>query len=255
MIKRILLITFFLTCFILECNLSFSQDKMDAMKLIAKSNKTIYKLGEPINIILSLKNVSKKQVSLFHPSIFGAPQFPTEWALDCFITKPDGKEVKLERHINLSTYWPISKKDFKVLRRDETFDIPIKFRPLNTIYSMNVSEEFEADNSFVAIIVVPREWVNESEEQLRTRFNIKGAFYGIRAGKHGEFLELALQDIIKDVFNIEGEYKLKFEYKNYTNYYDPDKDEYEKNPLLKTRTIPNAWTGGLSDSLLIKIVK
>ena len=109
-------------------------------------------------------------------------------------------------------------------------------------------EQSTFEGRWIGKIDLDEEESRSNTSDIKKKYNIKGETFAISGS--GKFL--ALKEILTDVFNIEGEYILEFNYENRITYYSvPD----EENKYMVGRDYPGAWSGSLSASISIIITE
>ena len=210
------------------------------LKLIVKPDKDVYRLGEIIDINISLKNTGADTLKLYHPGLKDWGWYDLD--LTVTVTRPDSREIVIQHEMCYSMI-PVPKlEDFRTIEPEGELLIPMRFDSLK-------GSSYPKRNIWVGLIKISEQEYNDtSMDDLKNKYSIEGETYYIS----GKYEYLALREILKDVFDIEGRYVLNFRYENDKGYYlAPD----EENKYMKAVEIPSAWTGELSENITIDISK
>ena len=218
-----------------------------ALGLKVKLDKKVYKKGEPIHVDIILKNTSKEPLKLFHPdSVFRGWR---NLEIHCLVTKPDGSQIILEPTIVHESILDPQEKDFRALKPQEQIILPVLFKGSDVLDSFpNSSRKSLNENDWEGIFPVSEDVDKYSIEEIRRKFNIHGSF-GFQSS--GQWY-LVVQDLLTDVFNKAGQYRLKFNYKNSNNeFLEANKTTNRMEP----RSLDGVWTGDLSKEITLEIVE
>jgi len=225
------------------CRFSYSEETTISLRLSAKSDKETYKLGEPIKIELSLKNLGNTPLNVFHPDSIHKGWH--NWKLKCYVTKPNGQKRELIPEVTSTSMVLIpDKKHYKTLVPDQMINIPIKLE-------VEQSDTTYTKSGWIALIEISKmESDDLPTKLLREKYNIQGEFYIYYIIDGNNYI--ALKDVITDVFNTTGQYMLEFQYENLSNIFlEPN----EQNNGFVMVDAPHAWTGLVSEKIKIQIIK
>jgi hypothetical protein len=242
------ILTFFFTVSVTGF-ISYADESVSALILQAQADKAVYKLGEPISIMLLITNQGTQEVKVFHPDILGKSWVGCDWDLQCKVTKPNGATITLEPDMRLQASNSVQAQYFKVLAPGGVLQIPLKFKgnkifdPVRKAYSND-----DAGDDWVGLIEIGAHAANISEDDARLRFGIKGD-YGFMSGANNY---IAVKQLLADVFNAPGLYQLDFQYGNDCNFVSSTDrqgriDQWDK--------VTDAWTGKLAASVTFTIEK
>lgn len=194
-------------------------------------------LGEEFDLTLRLLNSGQAPLVLYHPE--SIHKVSDCWSLSCRVTRPGGNELVLEPEITFASA-PLEKRDH--------------FRELAVGDAVTVEIHIRADDP--SATHTPSGWVglipiSETESELlpekaiKALYRIRGEIYFISGG--GQWL--AIRDLLGDVFNRPGEYRLEFEYENRCTH----AWELPEDGTTVWTVIEQAWSGDLSATLVITI--
>lgn len=150
--------------------------------------------------------------------------------------------MTLEPEIMFAMIPRVRKEDFHILHPGETIHIPVRLEiegdPLKT----------HTKSGWVALMEITKFESTLPPEALKRKYHIQGEMSYITGGKE----YLAIRDILRDVFNLNGEYQIEVHYSNFHNtFLAPN----EGTSYLVPVSVHNAWTGKLSEKTAITIQK
>jgi len=180
-----------------------------------------YVLGEPIDMILQLKNTQSQALTIFWPSgINGINRNPQGWFLKIHIYTPSRKAKVLEPAILYASLYLPKKSDFVVLKPGESISVDVHF---DSLKHRNYSSGMWNVMSYTG----------------REGIEIRPSSYEVK------------DDILNEVFSKAGEYTLKFRFGSSVDWYLlPD---YKGNKMSQEKV--DAWKGSIStDEFKIRIV-
>ncbi|MDD5584298.1 MAG: hypothetical protein PHV55_04505 [Candidatus Omnitrophica bacterium] len=229
--------------------LSFCQEPASQLIFNAQADRAAYRQGEPIGITLRITNQGTQEAKIFHPDILGKSWEGCDWDLQCTVRKPNGATIVLAPDIRLQASYSVEPRYFKVIAPGAALEIPLKFKgnkvfdPIRKAYSSN-----EEGDDWVGLIEIGAHAANISDEDARSRFHIKGD-YGFMSGDKNCII---VKQLLADVFNAPGQYRLDFEYTNNCNFASSTDrqgriDQWDK--------VVDAWTGKLTASVTFEIEK
>jgi len=178
--------------------------------LIAESTKSEFILGEPIDIILRIRNLKSEPITIIRPDIH---KILHDWSLVGYIYKPRnilwGRRRIVRPAILYSIERFLRKEDFTELRSGEDIIIDIRFdSPIHREYSIGP-------------------------------WNVEPSAIGCMDNK-------VRDDILKECFSRVGEYTIKFSLKSTIDKYFEFLDDKGHVREIKV----NTWTGKISSNEL-----
>lgn len=219
--------------------LAAAGEKTASLNLHIETSEKVYKLGDPLQFQIVLRNVGQEPLHLFQPDSLG--KLWPEWKLEVTVTKPDGKIIILEPEITFQMLPQPLKEHYQTLAPAQEIRIPLLLlRPK--------AGDNPTTNIWVALIEITKaESQLFSPEVLKAKHHIKGDTYIISGAK--EFL--AIRDTVGDVFNAPGTYLLEARYDNHYNFFlSPD----ATGERLQGVHVPSAWHGTLLQKFSFDIV-
>ena len=113
-----------------------------SLQLIIATDKPVYQLFQPIQLRIILKNISNKEVTLFHPD--SIHQINNGWSISLYVRKPDGQKVRIEPEITYQNMPMVERKNFVVMEPQQEIALSADL--------INHSNERQDRNPWVAII-------------------------------------------------------------------------------------------------------
>ncbi|MFA5005173.1 MAG: hypothetical protein WC561_03480 [Candidatus Omnitrophota bacterium] len=211
-----------------------------SLQLIISTDKSFYKMFQPIHLKLILRNISKKEIILFQPD--SIHQINSEWTLQCKIRKPNGQEVRIEPEITYSNMPIAKRKNFVSILPGEEI-----------AFSVDINDRLNQNQPLSPWVAIIDSWSHMADKLKSSDFyarKIKGVVgdYLIISGSKNE---LAVKDLLKDVFNNVGTYVFECEYTNNIVSYL----EAKENGYMTSVEVPGCWKGTLRSFSSIEISK
>ncbi len=223
----------------------------DGLVFSAKVSKSVYRWGEPIQVKLSWINTSNRDIILFVPDDIHK-NWSSLWELQCKVRKPNGEEVVLRPASFSDIIYTPERRHFRKLAPSETMSLNVIFTkkepiPLNMIDHVSYLQP-DKEGDWVGLRDFPpkaEQWMTIAD--IRDMFNIRGGFY---LAHQGIKEIIVMQDILRDVFNLLGDYELTFIYKNMNKTtFGPD----VKSSRWRKIVLDSAWTGELTSRVSLRI--
>ena len=209
------------------------QGKLDLV--VEAANDTLAQ-GEELDLTVSLRNSGQGPLELYHPeSIHRASPC---WSLRCRVTPPRGNVLDLAPDTTFANVPTERRQDFQRLGPGGALEIGIHLQ-------VDDPAATHTPSGWVGLIPISRAELELPEDLIKRRHGVQGKVFFIS----GSEVHLAIRDLLKDVFHESGEYLLDFEYQNdCTRFWDLTA---EGKSVLKA--VDGAWSGRLSDALVITI--
>ena len=207
------------------------------LDLVVEPSDSTPVLGKEIDFTVRLVNSGQAPLVLYHPE--SIHKLSDCWSLSCRVRRPDGNGLVLKPDITFASA-PLEMRDhFKELAAGDFVTVEIHIRADDPLATFTPS-------GWVGVIPIS-EGESEllSEEAIKALYRIRGEIYLISGG--GQWL--AIRDLLGDVFNRPGEYRLEFDYENRCTH----AWEFPEGGTTLWTPIDQAWSGDLSETLLITI--
>ena len=120
-----LIVLFYILIIILSRVLTLAAEISSGLSIFVKADKKNYRMGENIELTVSLKNTGDKPLALFHPDTMHKLWF--DWQLTVTVTRPDSMKLGLEPDIFYSMHYFPEKEHYIVLAPGEEINIPVSF--------------------------------------------------------------------------------------------------------------------------------
>ncbi len=223
----------------------------EGLVFLAEASKSVYGWGEPIQIKLSWTNTSDKDIVLFVPDNIHK-NWSSIWELQCKVKRPNGEVVILRPATFSDIIYTPEKRHFRKIAPSESMTLNVVITtkpaiPLNMLDHVSYLQP-DKEGDWVALRDFPpkgEQWMTIAD--IRDMFNIRGGFY---IAHQGIKEIIVMQDILRDVFNLLGEYNLTFIYKNMNKTtFGPD----VRSSRWKRIVLDDAWTGELTANVSFSI--
>ena len=218
----------------------FAQAASSPLRLVLDSHNFVYKQGEAIHWVVSLRNVGDRELSLFHPTLFG--ECWREWGFTVRVRKSGHREKVIRPRIVFARVPQPEERHFRTLAPGEAIDIRLFFPGKD-------SKQTGMGSEWSAMLPISRfDAERLPETWLRWKYQFQGGFNYVSTGDGQEYVEL--HDIVGDVFGVPGRYRLDFYYVNrYDHYLVPD----TQRKYLVPKKLPGVWTGELVRTITLEI--
>lgn len=215
----------------------WGDDRPGSLELLVEARNQTVGLGDPLDFDISLRNPGHEAIKLYHPKSIHMVSYC--WSLTVRVTRPNGKIVTLAPEITFASAPRVEREDFRIFEPGETLSVPI---------------HLEADEP--SATHTPSEWVGiipistvESdvlpEAAVKRLHGIRGDVYFITGGE----TSLAIRDLVMDVFNQPGDYRLEFIYRSDCTQYL----EFSGARASELVSVDRAWSGELAYELVVRI--
>lgn len=224
--------------FVHQVNVSgWCDEPRGKLELVAESADDTSMRGEALVITLMWRNSGQEPLEIYHPE--SIHMVSPCWSLKCRVTLPNRDVLILAPEIMFARYPLVKREHFRQLGPGDAMSIQIHLQA-------DDPSATHTPSGWVGLIPISKAVYHLLPAGLIKRlYGIRGRFFFIG----GDEIHLAIRDLMADVFNRPGEYRLEFEYENdCTRYLD-----FSAEGKGSLKPVKRAWSGRLSDEVVITI--
>ena len=214
----------------------WGDDRAGSLELLVETPSRTVSLGHALDFVVSLRNSGHEAIELYHPKSIHMVSYC--WSLSFRVTRPDGNVVTLAPEITFASAPFVERKDFQRLEPGEALSVPIHLEA-------DDPSATHTPSGWVGLIPISTvEFDVLPEAAVKRLHGIRGDVYFIV----GSETSLAIRDLLMDVFNQPGDYRLEFDYHNDCTQHL----EFSEAGTGELSSVHGAWSGRLAYELVVR---